>query len=84
MWSDPAPLRICYDRSLLGELVRAVWLATVEVYRQVLGRGDVKPGMVDPCDLKFVPDPEFREAEFREAQAETSRELQLILDPDFF
>jgi hypothetical protein len=52
------------------------------------------PDPDDPCDLKFVPDPEFpdpefreaefREAEFREAQAETSRELQLILDPDFF
>ena len=37
----------------------------------------------EPHDLELVPDPEFREAEFREAQAEASRELQLVLDPDF-
>jgi hypothetical protein len=37
----------------------------------------------EPRDLELVPDPEFREAEFREAQAEASRELQLVLAPDF-
>lgn len=48
VFTIPKRLRIyCrYDRSLLGELARAAWQATVEVYRQVLGRGDVKPGMV--------------------------------------
>ena len=33
-------------------------------------------------DLELVPDPEFRESECREAQAEASRELQLVLDPE--
>ena len=35
-----------YDRSLLGGLARTAWLAVAEVYRQVLGRGNVTPGMV--------------------------------------
>jgi hypothetical protein len=35
-----------YDRSLLGQLARAAWMAVAEVYRQVLGRDDVIPGMV--------------------------------------
>ena len=34
-------------------------------------------------DPQFVPDPEFLESEYREAQAEASRELQLVLDPEF-
>ena len=34
----------------------------------------------EPRDLELVPDPEFREAEFRETLAEASRELQLALD----
>jgi ribosomal protein S27E len=34
------------DRSLLGGLARAAWLAVAEVYRQLLGRPDVIPGMV--------------------------------------
>ena len=48
VFTIPKRLRIyCrYDRSLLGELARAAWQATVEVYRQVLGRSDAKPGMV--------------------------------------
>ena len=37
----------------------------------------------EPRDLELVPDPEFRESEYREAQAEASRELQLVLDPEF-
>ena len=37
----------------------------------------------EPRDLELVPAPEFLEAEFREAQAEASRELQLVLAPDF-
>jgi hypothetical protein len=36
-----------------------------------------------PCDLVLVPDGDFLEAEFRETQAEASRELQLVLDPEF-
>lgn len=35
-----------FDRRLLGELARAAWLATVQVYQQTLGREDIKPGMV--------------------------------------
>jgi len=31
---------------LLGGLARTAWLAVAEVYRQVLGRGNVTPGMV--------------------------------------
>jgi ribosomal protein S27E len=48
VFTIPKRLRVyCrYDRRLLGELARAAWLATVEVYRQVLGRSDVIPGMV--------------------------------------
>jgi hypothetical protein len=36
-----------------------------------------------PRDPQFVADPEFLESEYREAQAEASRELQLVLDPEF-
>ena len=48
VFTIPKRLRIyCrYDRSLLGGLARAAWLAVAEVYRQVLGRDDVTPGMV--------------------------------------
>ena len=48
VFTIPKRLRIyCrYDRSLLGGLARAAWLAVAEVYRQVLGRPDVIPGMV--------------------------------------
>ena len=44
------------------------------------------PQLIDP---RFIPDPEFLESEYREAQAEASRaseasrELQLVLDPEF-
>ena len=31
----------------------------------------------------LVPDDEFLEAQFRETQVEASRELQLVLDPEF-
>ncbi len=34
-------------------------------------------------ELHVVVDGEFLEAEFREAQAESSHELQLVLDPEF-
>ncbi len=48
VFTIPKRLRIyCrYDRSLLGELARAAWESVVEVYRQVLQRDDVVPGMV--------------------------------------
>ena len=48
VFTIPKRLRIfCrHDRSLLGELARTAWQATVEVYRQTLGRRDVIPGMV--------------------------------------
>ena len=36
-----------------------------------------------PADPQFVPDPEYLESEYRESQGEASRELQLVLDPDF-
>ena len=32
----------------------------------------------EPRDLELVPDPEFREAEFRETLAEASRELRFL------
>ena len=43
VFTIPKRLRVfCrHDRSLLGKLARAAWQATVEVYRQVLGRRDV-------------------------------------------
>ncbi len=48
VFTIPKRLRIyCrYDRTLLGQLARAAWLATVDVYRQLLDRPDAKPGMV--------------------------------------
>ena len=48
VFTIPKRLRIyCrYDRGLLGKLARAAWLTVVEVYRQVLDRDDVTPGMV--------------------------------------
>ena len=36
-----------------------------------------------PADPQFVPDPEYLESEYRESRGEASRELQLVLDPDF-
>ena len=35
-------------------------------------------------DLDFVPDTEFLESGYRESLAEATRELQLVLDPEFF
>jgi hypothetical protein len=48
VFTIPKRLRIyCRrDRSLLGGLARAAWLAVGEVYRQLLDRDDVIPGMV--------------------------------------
>jgi transposase-like protein len=48
VFTIPKRLRVyCrHDRNMLGELARAAWQATVEVYRRVLKRGDVTPGMV--------------------------------------
>lgn len=48
VFTIPKRLRIycLYDRRLLGDLARAAWLATVEVYRQALGHSYVKPGMI--------------------------------------
>ena len=48
VFTIPKRLRIyCrYDRSLLGELARAAWLTVAEIYRRVLDRDDVTPGMV--------------------------------------
>ena len=40
----------------------------------------VSPESPDP---QFVPDAEFLESEYREAQADGMRELQLVLDPDY-
>ncbi len=37
----------------------------------------------EPPDPQFVPDPEFLESEYQESQADGTRELQLVLDPDF-
>ncbi len=34
-------------------------------------------------EFELVPDGEFLEAQFRETQAEASREFQLVLDPEF-
>ena len=34
-------------------------------------------------DPQFVPDPEFLESEYQESQADGTRELQLVLNPDF-
>ncbi len=44
----PKRLRIYFrhDRSLLGELARAAWLAVTEAYRHLLQREDVVPGMI--------------------------------------
>ena len=37
----------------------------------------------EPCDLQFVPDPDFLEFEYRETEPAASHELQLVLDPEF-
>ena len=34
-------------------------------------------------EFELIPDEEFLESEHRDAQAEASRELQLVLDPEF-
>ena len=36
-----------------------------------------------PFEFVLVPDGEFLEGQFRETQAQASRELQLVLDPEF-
>ncbi len=41
------------------------------------------PAPAQSPDVEVVPDPEYLEFEYREAQAETSRELQLAFDPEF-
>ena len=45
--------------------------------------GGADRASTEPEDPQFVPDPEFLEAEYRESQAESTRELQLVLDPEF-
>ena len=37
----------------------------------------------EPCDLQFVPDPDFLEFEYRDTEPAASHELQLVLDPEF-
>ena len=37
----------------------------------------------EPCDLQFVPDPDFLEFEYRETEPAAAHELQLVLDPEF-
>jgi hypothetical protein len=37
----------------------------------------------DSREFELIPDEEFLESEHRDAQAEASRELQLVLDPEF-
>ena len=37
----------------------------------------------EPCDLELVLDSEFVEAELGQSSAHRSRELQLVLDPEF-
>ena len=48
VFTIPKRLRLYfrYDRRLLGELARAAWDSVVEVYRDVLRREDVLPGMI--------------------------------------
>jgi len=48
VFTIPKRLRLYfrYDRRLLGELARAAWDSVVEVYRDVLQREDVLPGMI--------------------------------------
>ena len=47
VFTIPKRLRIyCrFDRGLLGQLAQAAWSTVVEVYRDVLQRQDVTPGM---------------------------------------
>jgi hypothetical protein len=48
VFTIPKRLRLYfrYDRRLLGELARAAWETVVDVYRDVLQREDVLPGMI--------------------------------------
>jgi hypothetical protein len=48
VFTIPKRLRVYfrYDRRLLGELARAAWESVVEVYRGVLQRDDLIPGMI--------------------------------------
>ena len=48
VWTIPKRLRIYfrYDRRLLGRLARATWETVLEVYRTVLDRKDVLPGVI--------------------------------------
>ncbi len=40
-----------FDRKLLGDLARLAWQTILEVYREVLGRGDAGPGSIVPGDI---------------------------------
>lgn len=48
VWTIPKRLRVYFrfDRRLLGELARAAWETIVEVYRTVLGRDELLPGVI--------------------------------------
>ena len=48
MWTVPKRLRLFFrfDRRLLAELPRLAWQTVLEVYRAVLDRDDVVPGMI--------------------------------------
>ena len=48
VWTVPKRLRLFFrfDRRLLGELPRLAWQTVLEVYRAVLDRHDVTPGMI--------------------------------------
>jgi hypothetical protein len=39
-------LHFRFDRPLLGDLARAAWETVIDVYRNVLGRDDILPGMI--------------------------------------
>jgi len=41
------------------------------------------PAQTHLPDIEVVPDPEYLDFEYREAQTETSGELQLVFDPGF-
>lgn len=47
------------------------------------GPSRAPPAQTHLPDVEVVPDLEYLEFEYREAQPETSAELQLVFDPEF-
>jgi len=60
-----------------------LWEGPVGTLPIARGPPRASPAPTHLPDVEVVPDPEYLEFEYQEAQAETSAELQLVFDPEF-